>query len=104
MEDILEELVGEIWDEHDESDEDFRKLSDSVFRVNASMEIKDFCAFFGIRIETELSSLSGWIMERLDRIPAAGDSFVYEGLRITVASLEHHRPSIVEVELCAADA
>lgn len=104
MEDILEELVGEIWDEHDETDEDFRKLSDSVFRVNASMEIKDFCAFFGIRIETELSSLSGWIMERLDRIPAAGDSFVYEGLRITVASLEHHRPSIVEVELCAADA
>lgn len=99
MEDILEELVGEIWDEHDEICEDFRKLGENVYRVNSSADINDFCRFFNVKLKTEMSSLGGWITERLEHIPENGDSFKYEKLLIKVAGMEHHRISEAEVRI-----
>ncbi len=93
MEDILEELVGEIWDEHDEVTENFEKLDQNSYRVDGSMDLDDFCQYFQIKVESEMVSLSGWIMEQLGQIPQVGDSFHYEGLEIKVAAIEYHRIS-----------
>lgn len=97
MEDILEELVGDIWDEHDEVTENYRSVGENKFRVNCAMTVDDFCAQFDVEIETETISLSGWVTEQLSKIPDVGDSFDYLNLSIRVIDTESHRVSEVEV-------
>lgn len=91
MEDILEELVGEIWDEHDEVDENFKKLAEGVYAVDASVDFEEFCEFFGVEDETDMVSLGGWISERLEKVPEKGDSFEFDGYKITVTETDSHR-------------
>jgi len=97
MEDILEELVGEIWDEHDEVVEFFKELKPDTFRVDCSADIDDFCDFFDVEFETENNSLSGWIMEQLGRLPEKGDKFTFENLDITVVDTDFHRVTQIDV-------
>lgn len=97
MEDILEELVGEIWDEHDEVVENFEKLGEDVYMVDGSVDFDDFCQFFDIEYETDSLSLSGWITERLGKIPANGDEFEFENLHISVTETDSHRVSKARV-------
>ncbi len=97
MEDILEELVGDIWDEHDEVTEEYRTIGENKFRVNCSMTVDDFCTQFDVEIETETISLSGWVTEQLAKIPDVGDSFEYLNLSIRVIDTESHRVTEVEV-------
>lgn len=91
MEDILEELVGEIWDEHDEVVEEFKDLGDGKYRVDCSVNLDDFSEFFSVRIESEAVSLGGLVMELHEDLPKVGDSVVCEGLEITVAEMDSHR-------------
>lgn len=85
MEDILEEIVGEIWDERDEPVESFVKLSDDTYRVLCSVFVEDFFDFFDLEPdETQASTVNGWLTERLGSIPEQGASFDYENLHITV--------------------
>ena len=98
MEDILEELVGDIWDEHDDVEEFFKKVSENLYHVNASVHLSDFCDFFGVKIESDMVSLNGWVLEHFHSIPKAGDSFEYEDLKITVLASEHRRIALLEVE------
>ena len=102
MEDILEELVGEIWDEHDEVEEDFEKLGEGVYRVDCSVNLEDFMDFFGVRLESDSVSVGGWVMERLNRVPVRGEVFTAGGLEITVSELNAHRVSYITVRPCAA--
>ncbi len=97
MEDVLEELVGEIWDEHDSVDHPFQQLSDHLWRVNASVHLTDFCDFFKIKVDSTMVSLNGWVMENFHKIPQKGDSFEYENLKITVTATEHRKVSLLEV-------
>lgn len=98
MEDILEELVGEIWDEHDEVTVTFRELSENVFLVDCTVNFNDFCQFFDIDDEDADSvSLGGWIMEQLDKIPVKGDRFTYENLNIIVTQTDSHRVAFAKV-------
>lgn len=99
MEDILDELVGELWDETTEENEDFKKIADDLYRVNASIDLDEFCEFFGIDIESDMVSFSGWITDQLEKIPTTGDHFEYEGMAIRVLSTDSHRVSEVEVRL-----
>ena len=100
MEDILEELVGDIWDEHDEVEEpDFRSLDETHFTVDCTVSIEDFSEYFSVEIETESSSLGGWVMEQLERIPEAQDCFEYENLVVTVLSMDERRVDRVSVEV-----
>lgn len=97
MEDILEELVGEIWDEHDVINEDFRPVGENVYRVDGAVGLADFCDFFDIETDSEAVSLNGWVIELLDRMPITGDCVSYENLSITVVSTDFHRLAQVEV-------
>ena len=97
MEDILEELVGEIWDEHDEVTETFKKIGDNKYRVAATAELDEFFNFFNIDEDTELTNLNSWIVKKLGKIPRQGDSFDYSNITVTVGATYRHRISAVEV-------
>ena len=99
MEDILEELVGEIWDEHDEEEVFIRKTGPRTYLVDASMDFDDFAEFFHLSVETEMSSVSGWVMEKFDRVPEVGDRFVSDGLRVLVTRVDNHRTGEIQVTL-----
>lgn len=99
MEDILEELVGEIWDEHDEEEVFIRKTGPRTYLVDASMDFDDFAEFFHLSVETEMSSVSGWVMEKFDRVPEVGDRFVSDGLRVLVTQVDNHRTGEIQVTL-----
>ena len=74
MEDILEEIVGEIYDEHDEVEELYKKLDDNTYIINAEMTIYDVEDILGIHIqEGDYDTLSGYIIEKLGRIPTEKD-------------------------------
>lgn len=98
MEDILEELVGEIWDEHDEVVVDFRELADGTYSVDGSMDIDDFSEFFGLDIESESVSVGGWLMSQLGKMPTVGDVLPYADLEITVKALDGHRVEALVVK------
>ncbi len=97
MEDILEELVGEIWDEHDEVSEVFQKVDDKTYRVDASVDLDDFLAFFQIKKDTEETSLNGWVAEVMGTVPNDGDVFNVGDYQITVTETLRHRVVKLEV-------
>lgn len=97
MEDILEELVGEIWDEHDEITETFQKLEDGRYRVDASADADEFFEYFQLQEETEAASLASWVVEKVNRIPKEGDSFICGPVTITVSSVHRHRVVAVDI-------
>ena len=97
MEDILEELVGEIWDEHDEVEEPFLQISEDSHEVDGSVNLDDFCDRFDIKTDSNSVSVGGWVMDQLERIPDEGDSFDYEHLTITVSKTDDHRVETVTV-------
>ena len=97
MEDILEELVGEIWDEHDDIIEDFKEIAPNTFRINGLINLEDFNEFFGTSIEGEGVSFGGWVMEMLDKIPEVSDKFEFDNLDFTVIETDARRASLIEV-------
>ena len=98
MEDILEELVGEIWDEHDEVVEDVSEIGDGEFLVQGTLELEEFFERFDLEDEeSEADTLSGWVMEKLGKIPDEGESFDFGGYRITISKIISRR--ITEVRL-----
>ena len=97
LEDILEELVGEIWDEHDEIVEAFRKVADNEYLVDCSTELYKTFEFFDIDAEEDASTINGWVIAQLDRIPEVGDSFDYENLHVVVEETDAQRASLVRI-------
>ena len=97
MEDILEELVGEIWDEHDEVVLDFDKIDEDTYKVDCSANFEDFCEVFEIEAETESISVGGWVMEQLGKMPEVGDKFEFEALEITITETDSHRVTQIRV-------
>ena len=91
LEDILEELVGEIWDEHDMVKEDFERFSDTCYRVRAKANCEKLFELFDIEAEPESTTVGGWVMEQLGKIPSQGDRFKYENLNVTVTKTEDKR-------------
>lgn len=97
MEDILEELVGDIWDEHDEIVENIKQTSDDTYTIDCSISLSEFCDKFDIKCESDSVSLGGWIMEQIDKIPEVGDTFDFENLSVTVTETDAHRASSAEI-------
>ena len=91
MEDVLEQLVGEIWDDTDEIKEEILERSDGEFELDGDMSISDFIDLVGIRerdFEAESETVGGWTIERFGSFPSVGDSFDYEDLHITVLEMD----------------
>lgn len=98
MEDILEELVGEIWDEHDEVEEDFRRIDDTSVEADGGARMEDLFDLLGLKEECEALTVSGWAMQELGAVPQEGDAFEYGGLlRATIISVENRRAQRVLV-------
>ena len=98
LEDIVEELVGEIWDEHDEVIELFKKQEDGSWVISCTADLSDWLDLFSLRDDdTSASTISGWVMERIGRVPEEGDRFEAEGLDITVTHVDHRRVMEVRV-------
>ena len=99
MEDILEELVGEIWDEHDEVEEPVHSLEEDKYLVDGSWSLDDFCRKFHVETDSDNISVGGWVMDKIGRIPEEGDYFQYGRLEITVHRVDDRRvESIFVVE------
>lgn len=100
LEDIIEELVGEIWDEHDEVEVDIQKIDNQTYIVDAMAGLDDVFKFFNITDnETEVSTVNGWIMENTEKIPETGDSFDYANLHIEVTDTDGRRASDVKITI-----
>ncbi len=97
LEDVVEELVGEIWDEHDEVVELFRKQSDGSYLIACSADLDDLYDLFSVTGSCDAATVSGWVMEQLGRVPEPGDRFVWENLDVTVTRVEHHR--VLEIKV-----
>ena len=97
MEDILEELVGEIWDEHDEEEVLLRRIAPNAYIVDAAMNFSDFADQLNLKIDSEMVSVSGWVMERFGRVPQVGDAFDCEGAHIQVTKVDNHRVDEIKV-------
>ena len=91
MEDVLEELVGEIYDEHDDVNEDIVEQKDGSMLVDGSMQLSDLMEELGKKDVFESDTVGGWAAEMMERIPQEGDSFLWEGLRCTVDEMEKRR-------------
>ncbi len=85
LEDILEELVGEIWDEHDEVVDYFNKISDDEYTVDGNAEKEDFFELFGISDEeSDANTVGGWITEKCGDIPPLNYKFDFDNLEIEI--------------------
>ena len=97
MEDILEELVGEIWDEHDEIEVFIRKTGANTFLVDSSMDFDEFAAYFRLKTDSEMTSVSGWVMEQFGRVPESGERISAGPLDVLVTKVDNHRIEEIQV-------
>ena len=105
LEDILEELVGEIWDEHDEVEEEFEKVSETEYVVKGSANLEKFFEFMDINIQEELQSytVSGWVMEVLGHIPEENNAFSWKNLAVKVLAMDGKRVDKILVQIIAKE-
>ena len=91
MEDVLEQLVGEIWDDTDEVKEEILERSTGELELDGDMSISDFLDLVGIRerdFDAESETVGGWTIEMFGAFPKVGDSFDYENLHISVLEMD----------------
>ena len=98
IEDIVEELVGDIWDDHDQVVTEIEKISNEEYLMAGSTSIDDVFEELGIEKEVDVNTLSGWVMEVLACIPKEGDSFVSDGYKVTVVKMDERRIEKVRVQ------
>ncbi|MBU5435823.1 HlyC/CorC family transporter [Pseudoflavonifractor sp. MSJ-37] len=103
LEDIVEELVGEIWDEHDEVIEEFKKQEDGSYLISCTADLSDMFDLFSIKGDCDANTVSGWVMEQVGRVPEAGDHFQADGLDVTVTKVEHRRVLEIRVVVLPKD-
>ena len=99
MEDVLEEIVGEIYDEHDEIVEYFKKIDDTDYLVDCDADIEDMFEYFDITMEDEydFNTVSGWVIHMMDKIPVKGDSFEYKNMTVTVTDADEKTVNEIRV-------
>lgn len=103
VEDVVEELVGEIWDEYDEFEEELVKKDEHTYEVTGDYNIYDLMDELdedNRSFESDYNTVSGWILEQLEHIPTVGEQLVYEDrMRVTVTEMDDQRITKVTIEL-----
>lgn len=106
LEDITEEIVGDIFDERDSGEIDIKAVGENIYQVDAGTNIYDMFDYIDFDepsdFESDYITVGGWATEMLDKIPEKGDSFVYKNLRITVTEAEAVRVITVIAEVLPA--
>ena len=100
MEDLLEQLVGDIWDEDEEVENKFKKLGENKYEINGDMNISDMLELIDEDtkyITTDSKSVGGWVIEQIGDIPKKGAAFTYKDLTITVINVEDKRVNAVTI-------
>jgi len=105
LEDILEELVGEIYDEHDQVKEYYKELDPNTYLIECDMDLDDMFEFFGLEDEEDYDfiTVSGWVIHELERIPKVGESFTYKNLVVTVTQTDARKVIEVKVSVIQPD-
>lgn len=102
MEDVLEQLVGEIWDETDTIEEEFIEIGENCYEADGDMRLKDFLDEFDKEDEDEEddnATVGGWAVERIGGYPKLHESFVFEDLTVTIIKKDRLRVLRVKVEV-----
>lgn len=103
LEDILEELVGEIWDEHDEIIREISQTGENTWIVSGKANVEKVFEDLDVDSEYEAMTVSGWVMEVLEKIPAEGDTFEEGGLCVRVLKMYRKRIELVEIVRISAE-
>lgn len=102
LEDIIEELVGEIWDEHDVVEDFYTEVDDYIWMVKGDAEIDDLIDRFGVEEEDEefdFITVSGWAIAELHHIPKVNEEFDYKNLHVTITKADQRKVLEVKVEI-----
>ncbi len=102
MEDLLEEIVGEIWDEDEEIESDIQKISEKSWRLDGDFELDNMYEMFGLNEnenDSECITIGGFISETLGTIPQKGDFIEFKGLTLTVDSVTNQRIDTVTIQV-----
>ncbi len=99
MEDVLEGLVGEIWDEHDEVIENIKQLDDDIYLINCSAAMNDITDIYPFSDEVldENATVNGWVMDNLGKVPEVGDTFEFENLSVEVLKTDGRRAAEIKL-------
>lgn len=106
MEDILEELVGDILDETDVTEEEYKKISENEYIIDGTMNIYDFFEIVNYDardFESEYTTVGGWATDVLERFPVVDDKFDFENLSITIEEVGEFRVEKLKVEIKAKE-
>ena len=102
LEDILEEIVGDIFDESDDVELDVVPEGEDIYTVDGGTNIDDFFEYIGYTpadFESEYSTMGGWAVEKLDRFPQVGDHFTWDRFDVTVTAAETMRVETLQIRL-----
>ena len=102
MEDVIEQIVGEIWDEKDTAIEDFEKVRKDTYEVQGDMRIEDMFSeldFIDKEFESDNATVGGWATEMLKGYPKVGDSFDYKNLHFTIKEMDDKRVKELRVKV-----
>jgi magnesium and cobalt transporter len=104
IEDVLEQIVGEIEDEHDVDDENYIKQMDTVtFMVKAETPIEDFNEYFEVEFDDqEFDTIGGLLLKAFGHLPARGESIEFQGMRFRIMSADSRRLRLLQVRRLAA--
>ena len=97
LEDVIEELVGEIWDEHDEVVNEIIKISDGEYRVLGKASLFKMFDVFGIADDFDSNTVGGWIVDQMDEVPQVGATYHYKSLLITILDADDRH--VIEVHI-----
>ncbi len=100
MEDVLEELVGDIWDETDEVEKEFTRVSNDTYEVSGDMNINDFTEAMDLaegEIDSDSTTVGGWVLEQFNGFPQRGETFEYGKMKVTVERIDNRRIERIRV-------
>ena len=97
MEDVLEELVGEIYDEHDEVNEEVVEKEDGTLIVDGNMQLQELLEKYGLEDVYDADTVGGWASEMLEKVPEVGDEFTLDKYRFTVTEMDGFRVTRIQI-------
>ncbi len=100
LEDIIEEIVGEIQDEHEKPRETLEKIDENKYLISGNLSIRDWADTFGVEIEPMgVDTVGGFVITLLEHIPKKGDSVVYEDFVFTIEGVRKRRITSILQEM-----